>query len=64
VSLLVQDGSLRRRMGEAGRRAVLGRSWDVVCTELTRHYERVILDAVADVDAVGVQPPADSRAYS
>ena len=64
VSLLVQDGSLRRRMGEAGRRAVLGRSWDVVCTELTRHYERVILDAVADVEAVGVQPPADSRAYS
>jgi len=64
VSLLVQDGSLRRRMGEAGRRAVLGRSWDVVCTELTRHYERVILDAVGDVDAVGVQPPADSRAYS
>lgn len=64
VSLLVQDGSLRRRMGEAGRRSVLGRSWDVVCTELTRHYERVILDAVADVEAVGVQPPADSRAYS
>ena len=64
VSLLVQDGGLRSRMGEAGRRAVLGRSWDVVCAELTRHYERVILDAVADVEAAGVQPPANSRAYS
>jgi phosphatidylinositol alpha 1,6-mannosyltransferase len=46
VSMLVRDGALRRRMGEAGRRAVLGRSWDVVCGELTRHYERVILSAV------------------
>lgn len=64
VSLLVQDGSLRRRMGEAGRRAVLGRSWEVVCAELTCHYERVILDAVADIEAGGVQPRAGSRAYS
>lgn len=47
VAMLVRDGALRRRMGEAGRRAVLGRSWDVVCGELTRHYERVILGAVA-----------------
>jgi phosphatidylinositol alpha 1,6-mannosyltransferase len=64
VSMLVRDGALRRRMGEAGRRAVLGRSWDVVCGELTRHYERVILDAVAAVDATGVQRPEGSRAYS
>jgi phosphatidylinositol alpha 1,6-mannosyltransferase len=62
--MLVRDGALRRRMGEAGRRAVLGRSWDVVCGELTRHYERVILDAVAAVDATGVQRPEGSRAYS
>ncbi|SEB01464.1 glycosyltransferase family 4 protein [Leifsonia sp. 21MFCrub1.1] len=47
VAMLVRDGALRRRMGEAGRRAVLGRSWGVVCGELTRHYERVILGAVA-----------------
>lgn len=64
VSMLVRDGGLRRRMGEAGRRAVLGRSWDVVCGELMRHYERVILDAVAAVDVAGVQRPEGSRAYS
>ncbi|WP_285113932.1 glycosyltransferase family 1 protein [Leifsonia sp. fls2-241-R2A-40a] len=64
VSMLVRDGSLRRRMGEAGRRAVLGRSWEVVCGELMRHYERVILNAVADVDAPGVLPAEGSRAYS
>ncbi|MGO4595385.1 glycosyltransferase family 4 protein [Leifsonia sp. 2TAF2] len=67
VSMLVSDGALRRRMGEAGRRAVLGRSWDVVCGELLRHYERVILNAVADAaspGAPGVQPVAGSRAYS
>jgi len=64
VSMLVQDGSLRRRMGEAGRRAVLGRSWDVVCGELTRYYERVIVDAVTAVDVAGIQAPEGSRAYS
>lgn len=64
VSLLVEDGAQRRRMGEAGRRAVLGRSWDVLCGELIGHYERVILDAIADVAARDVQPSAGSRAYS
>src|SRR6478609_4333212 len=44
VAMLVGDGALRRRMGEAGRRAVLGRSWEVICGELMRHYERVILN--------------------
>ncbi|MGO4536524.1 glycosyltransferase family 4 protein [Leifsonia sp. 2MCAF36] len=64
VAMLVRDGALRRRMGEAGRRAVLGRSWDVVCGELTGHYERVILNVIADVAASGVQRPEGSRAYS
>ncbi|ANF32836.1 glycosyl transferase [Leifsonia xyli] len=64
VSMLVRDGALRRRMGEAGRRAVLGRSWDVVCRELTGHYERVIVDAVTAAAASGVQPSTGSRAYS
>lgn len=64
VSLLVEDGAQRRRMGEAGRRAVLGRSWEVLCGELIGHYERVILDAIADVAARDVQPSAGSRAYS
>ncbi|MFR0657369.1 hypothetical protein SB719_22765, partial [Pantoea sp. SIMBA_079] len=51
VSMLVHDGAFRRRMGEAGRRAVLGRSWDVICRELTGHYEQVILSAVTGVGA-------------
>jgi phosphatidylinositol alpha 1,6-mannosyltransferase len=64
VSMLVRDGALRLRMGEAGRRAVLGRSWDVVCGELMRHYERVILNAVAEAEELDVQPSEGSRAYS
>jgi phosphatidylinositol alpha 1,6-mannosyltransferase len=64
VAMLVRDGALRRRMGEAGRRAVLGRSWDVVCRELTGHYERVIVDAVTAAAGSGIQPAAGSRAYS
>jgi phosphatidylinositol alpha 1,6-mannosyltransferase len=42
ASLLIEDGALRRRMGEAGRRGVLGRSWERVCAELVGHYQRVI----------------------
>ncbi|MDN4598350.1 glycosyltransferase family 4 protein [Leifsonia virtsii] len=64
VTLLVRDGAERRRMGEAGRRAVLGRSWEVLCGQLIGHYERVILNAVADVAARDVQPAEGSRAYS
>jgi phosphatidylinositol alpha 1,6-mannosyltransferase len=39
---LVRDDALRARMGEAGRRSVLGRSWESVCGELVGHYESVI----------------------
>ena len=49
------DAPLRRRMGEAGRRAVLGRTWESVCDELIGHYERVILDRVLSPSA---GPPA------
>lgn len=42
VEQLAGDPELRARMGEAGRRRVLGRSWDSVCAELVGHYERVI----------------------
>jgi phosphatidylinositol alpha 1,6-mannosyltransferase len=42
VELLARDPALRRRMGEAGRRAVLGHSWATVCDELVGHYERVV----------------------
>jgi phosphatidylinositol alpha 1,6-mannosyltransferase len=47
VSRLVDDGALRRRMGEAGRRAVLGRSWESVCGTLLDHYERVVDERAA-----------------
>jgi phosphatidylinositol alpha 1,6-mannosyltransferase len=38
VATLATDGALRARMGEAGRRTVLGKSWEHVCTELIGHY--------------------------
>lgn len=39
VAELVADPALRERMGEAGRRAVVSRSWDAVCTQLLGYYE-------------------------
>ena len=39
VELLARDPALRLRMGEAGRRAVLDRSWERVCDELFAHYD-------------------------
>jgi phosphatidylinositol alpha 1,6-mannosyltransferase len=45
VRALVGDGALRLRMGEAGRRAVLGRSWAAICAELFAHYENAIAEA-------------------
>ena len=42
VAALVADASLRHRMGEAGRRAVLGRSWASVCDTLFDFYQGVI----------------------
>lgn len=42
VSVLASDETLRLRMGEAGRRAVLDRSWESICGELIGHYERTI----------------------
>lgn len=42
VEALTIDDALRSRMGEAGRRAVLGRSWDAVCGELVGHYSSAI----------------------
>lgn len=43
VADLVADPALRERMGEAGRRAVLSRSWDAVCAQLLEHYEQARL---------------------
>lgn len=42
VEALVIDGELRSRMGEAGRRTVLGKSWSSVCDELVAHYQAVV----------------------
>ena len=39
VQHLVDDAGLRSRMGEAGRRRVLGKSWEAVNDELTHHYD-------------------------
>jgi len=64
VAMLATDAPLRLRMGEAGRRRVLGRGWDVLCSELIGHYERVILDACSDAGRPGVQPTNGQRAYS
>jgi phosphatidylinositol alpha 1,6-mannosyltransferase len=42
VAALAADPELRRRMGEAGRRKVRTRTWDVVCGELVGHYAAAI----------------------
>ena len=42
IELLARDPALRRRMGEAGRRGVLGRDWATVCDELLTRYRKVI----------------------
>lgn len=42
VEGLVAAPDLRARMGEAGRRRVLGRSWSAICDELLEHYGAVV----------------------
>ena len=42
VEGLVLDDALRSRMGEAGRRGVLGKTWSGVCSELVDHYRAAI----------------------
>ncbi|MDR7235110.1 glycosyltransferase family 1 protein [Agrococcus sp. BE272] len=39
VATLAADPAMRARMGEAGRRRVLGRSWPAVADQLVEHYE-------------------------
>lgn len=59
VKMLSADAPLRLRMGEAGRRAVLGRSWESICSELVGHYQSVIAG-----HRTRVQRPGRQRAYS
>ena len=42
VRELAGDPALRARLGESGRRAVLGRTWQTLGDQLIGHYERVI----------------------
>jgi phosphatidylinositol alpha 1,6-mannosyltransferase len=42
VERLVADPGLRARMGEAGRRRVLGRSWEGICDDLLAYYDEAI----------------------
>ncbi|MBH0054852.1 glycosyltransferase family 1 protein [Salinibacterium sp. SWN139] len=42
IEALAIDPALRARMGEAGRRTVLGKSWSGICAELVQHYEATI----------------------
>jgi len=60
VSQLARNASLRARMGEAGRRAVLGRSWPTVCADLVEYYEQAI-DERRAVRADTHVPPSMQR---
>ena len=60
VSQLVRNAPLRARMGEAGRRAVLGRSWPTVCADLVDYYEQAI-DERRAVRADTHVPPSMQR---
>jgi phosphatidylinositol alpha 1,6-mannosyltransferase len=42
IELLARDPALRLRMGEAGRRGVVGRSWETICEQLIAHYASVV----------------------
>ncbi|MDO9396561.1 MAG: glycosyltransferase family 1 protein [Herbiconiux sp.] len=56
VAGLVADAGLRGRMGEAGRRTVIGKSWSTVCEELLGHYRRVQGPAPVPVRVVSRTP--------
>jgi len=60
VAVLVADSALRHRMGEAGRRAVLGRSWENVCGSLFGFYQQVI-DEGLSLQAETLVPAAQRR---
>lgn len=50
VERLTADAGMRARMGEAGRRRVLGRSWGSVSEELLGHYEQAAQRALRGAD--------------
>ncbi|MGY6496959.1 MAG: glycosyltransferase, partial [Microcella sp.] len=50
VLTLITDPAARARLGEAGRRAVLGRTWESLGDQLIGHYGRVVDAARARVE--------------
>lgn len=50
VERLIADPGMRARMGEAGRRRVLGRSWPVVVDQLLGHYRAAAHRALRGAD--------------
>lgn len=52
VTSLVDDQAMRARMGEAGRRRVLGRSWSAVAGQLLEHYEAAADRALRGADGL------------
>lgn len=52
VARLAADASMRARMGEAGRRRVLPRSWSAVVDQLLAHYERASHRALRGIDGL------------
>jgi phosphatidylinositol alpha 1,6-mannosyltransferase len=61
VDELVASEPMRLRMGEAGRRAVLGRSWATIGDELIGHYDRAVSarrSALHAPDPAGAGPVA------
>jgi phosphatidylinositol alpha 1,6-mannosyltransferase len=62
VLSLVGDESLRARFGEAGRRAVVGRTWEALGDELIGHYEAVAGRAIPVT--AGVAPGAPGLSAS
>ncbi|QYH37265.1 glycosyltransferase family 1 protein [Salinibacterium sp. M195] len=49
VEALAIDPGLRARLGESGRRRVLGKSWAGVCAQLVGHYESAIATAATPI---------------
>jgi phosphatidylinositol alpha 1,6-mannosyltransferase len=52
VRLLLREDALRARMGEAGRRAMLGRTWEVNNARLLEFYESVVENATISTGQV------------
>lgn len=52
VERLSTDAAMRARMGEAGRRRVLPRSWSAVVDQLLAHYERASRRALRGIDGL------------